>query len=125
MKAQRFDIGMDQARFLACPERFRKRRNIAAWKDLLASEGVSRARPADATDGVDQHDAIIFEQIRGGPEKGFKLRTSDMFEHPDRNDPVEPVPPQWQVTIVDQFEGNPIRDTGGLCPIPRKSQLFF
>ena len=49
MQPQHLDVAGNEAIFLARRDGFRKRRDVAAWKDVFARESVGCARCADPT----------------------------------------------------------------------------
>mmetsp|Transcript_9449 Transcript_9449/g.17514 ORF Transcript_9449/g.17514 Transcript_9449/m.17514 type:complete len:203 (+) Transcript_9449:346-954(+) len=68
----------------------RHRRHLAARKDILVHKGVVVPRPtASPAHGVNQHDAVILEQVVAFVEEGLVGIAANMLEHADRVDPVK------------------------------------
>ena len=73
-------------------------------------------------DRVKEHDAIVWhELVHLGKELAVSLN-ADMFEHADRNDPVELL---GKFAIVAQFKADAVADPGLSRPFPGEGVLFL
>ena len=95
---------------------------MIAREDPFVGERIRRARAAKLADGVEQHHPVVGEQVLAGREKLAEMRRPDMFEHPDRNDPVEPA---LDLAVIDQFELDPVGYPGLLGAAARDLQLLL
>ena len=122
MEPEHLHIGDHHLGLLARGNDLRQRGIIAAWEDIFQGEGVGFSRHAEPSDGVEQHDPIVGEQLAAFVEEYVILRHADMLEHPDRHDPVES---SFERAIIDQFEPHPVRDAGRLGARPGHPELFL
>ena len=106
MHPQRLDIGGHQPQWLARGLHLAETRHVIAGKNPLVGERVGRGGAAIFADGVEQHDPVLGHQIAAGFKEFGVMRGADMFEHPDRHDPVEA---PLDRAIVHQFEADLVR----------------
>src|SRR3546814_1483044 len=76
-------------------------------EDIFACPRVGHAGLVQSPDRVEQHHAVLIQQIMAMAEKFAILWRAHMFEHADRHNPVEMSP---HVAIIDQFELDMIVD---------------
>ena len=110
VQPQDLDVGDQQAGALDRGQHLRQRRDVAAGEDVLGDPGVGDVRPLRAADRMQQHDAVVGQQLGALAEKGVVEHQADVLEHADRNDAVEFF---LQVAIVLHAE------------IDRAGQVFF
>ena len=68
---------------------FGQGRDVAAREDIFADPGIGGARPVGAADRVQQHDAVIGQQLARLGEELRVIARAHMLEHADRDDAVE------------------------------------
>ena len=97
VQPQDLDVGDQQARALDRGQHLRQRRDIAAGEDVFGDPGIGDVRPLRAADRVQQHDAVVGQELGAFAEKRVVEDQADVLEHADRDDAVEFFP---QVAIV-------------------------
>ena len=81
----------------------------------LAIQGLVMPRPFRAADRMQQHHAVVGEQLGAFAEEGVVVIDADMLEHADRNDAVER---SLHVAIVLQLEARAL----GRGPFPPRAR---
>ena len=88
-------------------QHFRQRGNVAAGEDVLRDPGVGDRGSFRPADRMQQHHAVVGEQVMALAEESVVVADADMLEHADRDDPVEFL---RHVAIVLQPERDAVRE---------------
>src|SRR3546814_16195221 len=99
---------------------------IRDWSSDVCSSDlcprVGQAGVVQSPDRVEQHHAVLIQQIMAMAEKFAILWRAHMFEHADRHNPVEMSP---HVAIIDQFELDMIVDAISFRALAGDLELFL
>src|SRR6185369_2034393 len=117
MQAQYFDVSDIEAIILHARQDFRKRRNVAAWKDILVDPGTGGTRPARSIDRMEHADAVVPKEFAAFGEELVEVPKPDVLEHSDRDDAVEAL---VKAAIVDQAELDAVRYAALPRPLVRE-----
>jgi hypothetical protein len=89
MEAQYLDIADDQARALNHGSKFGQCRRVTPRKDVAPHPGIGFGWTIPAPDRVEQHHAIVREQVAAFAEERIVMARANVFEHSDRDDAIE------------------------------------
>jgi hypothetical protein len=121
VNAQYFDIGAHQPRTLDRRHDLRQGRTVRARENILADKRVDGGRRIESSDGMDDRNTIICEQILQLAEVFLINFLAHIFEHPDGDDPVEFL---RKFAVFLQSKPDPAIDPGGLCAFIQELVLF-
>src|SRR5665213_1053365 len=96
--------------------------NVAARKDVFHHPWVCRRGRPGVADRMNQRHTIVVEQLRDFSEKYVVITKPDMFEHADRDDPVEAL---VDMAIVLQLKLSASRLPGILEPLFCDGELLL
>src|SRR5262245_6300673 len=89
VEAKNLDVGDKQPRSLDHGQHLGQRRNIAPRENVLRDPRISDAAPFRTADRMEQHHAVITEELHAFLKKGAVITNAHMLEHADRNNAVE------------------------------------
>jgi hypothetical protein len=89
VKPQDLDIGDKKTGAFNRWHDFGQGGQIAAGKDIFRDPWIDRTRPIRSADSVNKSDPVLVEQMRDFPEVSIVMGEAHMFEHADRDNPVE------------------------------------
>ncbi|CAI8451884.1 MAG: Uncharacterised protein [SAR116 cluster bacterium MED-G04] len=89
MQEQHLDIADDQISLLNGRGQLRQAGQVPARKDILADKPVRAVWRVGPPDGVDQPQPVLIEATADAVKEIPVMLLADMFQHPDRNNPVK------------------------------------
>ena len=119
--AKHFDVRHHELVRLDRLQRLAHRRDVAAGEDVLAREAVGAIGWPGAADRVQQHHAVLGQQIVALGEERAIVGDADMFEHADGNDTVEAA---FLVAVVGQRKRHLVGQAFAFRPGLGIGQLF-
>ena len=115
VQPQDLDVGDQQPGALDRRQHLGQRRDVAAGEDVFGDPRIGDAGPFGAADRMQQHHAVVGEQVGAFAEERVVVADADMLEHADRDDAVEPL---RDVAVVLQAE----LDAGRRALAPRRAR---
>src|SRR5216683_3867673 len=101
VQAQDFDVGNEQTRAFDRGQYLGQSRNIPTRKYVFRDPRIGDAGPLGATDCMQHHDSVVGQYFGAAAEECAVEIDTDMLEHSDRYDAIEPV---GDVAIVLEAE---------------------
>ncbi len=88
-KPQDLNVGDNETGAFDWRQDFGQGGHIAPGENIFRDPRIGRPRPIRPANGANESDLILVELLRGPPEKQIVTGEAHMFEHADRDNPVE------------------------------------